>query len=123
MDNILITIKSLLGIPGEYQQFDPQLIVLINMQLNVLRQLGIGPTDPPFKIIDGSESWDDYIGEEDIDAVQTYIYLKVRLLFDPPTSSSVQQAYQEQIRELEWRLNVHADLSLEEEEETDTDLE
>ena len=72
----------------------------------ILNQLGIGPSEG-FRIIDNTAVWNDYITEDDdLDAVKTYIYLKVKLLFDPPLNSAVIEANKQLVNELEWRLNV-----------------
>lgn len=74
-----------------------------------LHQLGVGPEEG-YRITDESDVWDDYIEEDDnLEAVKTYIYLKVRLIFDPPTNASVLTAYKEEIERLEWRLNIQAE--------------
>ena len=104
-ESILISIRQKLGPSGAYDVFDPQLIDFINMTFGRLYQLGIGPTEP-FSIADDTAIWADFAAEGTIEEVRTYIYLKVRLLFDPPSSSSVMQAYNDQIRELEWELNA-----------------
>lgn len=109
MESILISVKKALGIEQDYTHFDPDIILHINSVLLTLNQIGIGPTTG-FIITGNDESWVDLIGErKDIEAVKTLIYLKVRLLFDPPTSSFVLEAMERQITEFEWRLNVQTD--------------
>ena len=106
MDSILITIKKLLGISDEETHFDTDIIMHINSVFSILHQLGVGP-DKSFSIQDDTATWDDFIEDDNnFNDVRTYIYLKVRLLFDPPASSSVMSAMERQISELEWRLNV-----------------
>jgi hypothetical protein len=73
-----------------------------------LNQLGVGPVDG-FKITGDSELWNDFVTEEEFEAVKTYIYLKVKMIFDPPQSGAVMEAYKEQISGYEWRLNVKAE--------------
>lgn len=104
-DSILISVKKLLGIAEEYNYFNPDLIIDINSVLMILYQMGVG-SKTPFHIEDDSETWQDFFGEDvvDIDAVKTYVALKVRLMFDPPAASAHMQAIQETIKELEWRL-------------------
>lgn len=105
MESILTSIKKLLGIEEDYTQFDSDIIIHINSSLMYLNQLGVGPKT--FVISDKTKTWEDYLGEnENIEAVKSYIYLKVRLIFDPPTSSSVLDAMERQIKEFEWRLTV-----------------
>lgn len=109
MDSILTSIKKLLGIAEEYEHFDPDIIMHINSVFMVLNQLGVGPSEG-FRIEDKSATWDEYITEEDnLDAVKTYMNLKVKLLFDPPLSAAVREATNQMINELEWRLNVETE--------------
>lgn len=106
MDSILISIKKLLGITEEYTHFDQDIIIHINSVFFTLNQLGVGPTKP-FTIKGETEIWDDFIVEEDsLEAVKSYVYLKVRILFDPPSSSVLMESINRQINEFEWRLNV-----------------
>lgn len=109
MDSILTSIKKLLGIEEEYTQFDSDIIMHINTVFLNLTQLGVGPPEG-FLIEDDSTTWDDFIGDSNqLQAVKTYVYLKVKLLFDPPLSSSVTESINRIISELEWRLNVAVD--------------
>lgn len=108
MESILTSTKKALGIMEDYEHFDPEIIMFINTTFNVLRQLGVGP-DEVFTISDKTALWSDFLPEGDIEAVKTYMFLKVKLLFDPPASSFVQQSYQDTIKELEWRMNVMAE--------------
>ncbi len=109
MDSILTSIKKLLGITEEYTHFDSDIIMHINSVFMVLNQLGVGPSNG-FRIEDDSATWDEYITEDDnLDAVKSYIHLKVKLLFDPPLSAAVMEATKQMINELEWRLNVETE--------------
>lgn len=109
MDSILVSIKKLLGIAADYTHFDPDIIMHINSAFSILTQLGVGPPEG-FRIEDNTKTWTDFIGDATkIDAVKSYIYLKVGLMFDPPISSAVLSAKERQISELEWRLNVAAE--------------
>lgn len=109
MDSILTSIKKLLGIAEEYKHFDPDLIMHINTVFMTLNQLGVGPTTV-FRIEDDLAVWKDFIkDEENLDAVKSYMHLKVKLLFDPPLSTAVIEATKQMINELEWRLNVAAE--------------
>lgn len=109
MDSILQSIKKLLGIDAEYEHFDPDIIMHINTVFAVLKQLGVGPSDG-FSISDASAIWTDYTTDGSFnEAVKTYIYLKVRLIFDPPTSGAAVETMKELIKELEFRLNVEYD--------------
>lgn len=110
-ESIFKTIKSLLGPEAEYDVFDPDILIFINGALATLTQLGIGPAEG-FRITGETETWHDLLGDyKDLESVKTYIYMKVRLVFDPPSSSSVMSAYEEMCKELEWRLNVTVDPS------------
>lgn len=109
MESILTSIKKLLGITEEYEQFDTDLIVHINSVFMILNQLGVGPKQG-FVITDKSAVWNDFTsGSLNVESVKTYVFLKVRLIFDPPQSSALIDSYNRQISELEWRLNVAVD--------------
>lgn len=108
-DSILNSIKKLLGIGEDYKHFDADIIMHINMAFMVLYQLGVG-TPYPFSIEDEQPRWSDFLGDSlDLNGVKTYIYLKVKLVFDPPQSSAVMEAIKQNIAELEWRLNATVD--------------
>lgn len=109
MDSILTSIKKLLGITKEYEHFDADLIMHINSVFATLQQLGIGPAEG-FRITDEDAIWEDFIQDkQNIESVKSYIYLKVKLLFDPPLTSSVLESINRMIQEFEWRLNVAVD--------------
>lgn len=110
MDSILTSIKKLLGITAEYKQFDPDLIIHINSVFLILKQLGIGP-EQGFSISGEYEKWNQFLpeGSTNFEAVKSYMYIKVKLLFDPPTSSAVMEAMNRIASEYEWRLNVEAE--------------
>lgn len=110
MDSILISIKKLLGITEDYNHFDPDIIMHINSVLMVLGQLGVGPSEG-FFIEDEYDTWDDFLGDSNVNlsAVKSYVYMKVRLLFDPPLSSIAVSSMERLTSELEWRLNIAAD--------------
>ena len=111
MDSILTSVKKMLGIPEEYEQFDMDIIMHINSVFMILTQLGVGPEEG-FTISNKSDKWSDFIGEGKlVELVKSYIYLKVRLIFDPPQSSSIIEAMNRQISEFEWRINVAVDPS------------
>lgn len=109
-ESILISIKKLLGISEEYTQFDDDIIMHINTVFLNLNQLGVGPT-AGFFIEDDTAEWAEFIGDNNaqLQAVKSYMYLKVKLLFDPPLSSSVIESMNRMIAELEFRLNVAVD--------------
>lgn len=109
MESILTSIKKLLGIEEDYTHFDPDIIMHINSVFTILNQLGVGPPEG-FRIEDDLTTWNDYTENNLLyESVKTYIYLKVRLLFDPPASSSLIEVMNRQISELEWRLNMAAE--------------
>lgn len=106
MDSILTSIKKLLGLDEANTDFDGDIIIYINGVLMILTQMG----QTSFKITDKTEKWSDYIGDtSDLEAIKTYIYYKVRLIFDPPTNSNVLEAIKQQIQELEWRLILQSE--------------
>ena len=109
-ESILDGIKKDLGIESEYVDFDHDIIDLINTNLNVLTQIGVGP-DSGFMITGNTETWEDFLGEnsEKLNMVKTYLYIRVRIIFDPPQNSFVLEALKENAKELEWRLNVEVD--------------
>ena len=107
--SILTSIKKLLGIEKSYTHFDTDIIIHINTVLMVLTQLGVGPQDG-FFIEDDTATWEDFIpGMLPFESVKTYMYQKVKLIFDPPLSSAVIDAMQRSIDQFEWRLQVQAD--------------
>lgn len=107
MKSILTSIKKLLGISEEYTHFDADIIMHINSVFMTLTQLGVGPSGG-FVIEDDTSHWEDFITDTTkLQAVKTYVYLKVRLVFDSASlGSATLAAYERQIQELEWRLNV-----------------
>lgn len=109
MDSILTSTKKLLGIAEEDTSFDTDIIMHINTVFSILTQLGVGPPEG-FSIEDNSTVWTDYIqANPRLELIKSYMYMKVRLMFDPPLSSSVTQILNERIAELEWRINVTVD--------------
>lgn len=108
MDSILTSIKKLLGIPEEYDAFDSDLIMHINSVFMILTQIGVGPSEG-FSIQDASDVWSDFIDSSKLELVKSYMHLKVKLIFDPPSSSSVIESMNRQINEFEWRLHIATD--------------
>lgn len=108
-ESILTSIKKLLGISEDYEHFDADIIMHINSVFMILTQLGVGPPDG-FSIEDDSSVWSNFIGDSsNIESVKSYVYLKVKLLFDPPLSSAAMEATKQLISELEWRLTLAAE--------------
>ena len=109
MTGILSDVKKTLSVDPDVTDFDLEIIMHINGVLGTLNQLGIGPSEG-LEISDDTVTWDSLIGTEArLNAVKTYVYLRVRRLFDPPTTSYLVDAYAKQIEELEWRLTVAVD--------------
>ena len=108
MASILNDTKKMLGIPSEHTQFDPDLIMHINSVFNILQQLGVGP-DEGFAISDEAAVWGDFITDTNLNIVKSYMYAKVRMIFDPPTAGPLIGALEKVIAEMEWRLNVQVD--------------
>lgn len=109
MESILVSIKKLLGIADEYTHFDADLTMHINSVLSILTQIGVGPSEG-FSIEDDGAVWTDFIpANHKLELVKSYIYMKVKLLFDPPLSSAVIESTNRMTSELEWRIQVAAD--------------
>lgn len=109
MESILTSIKKLLGMTEEYTAFDTDVIMHINSTFSILRQLGFGPKEG-FVIKDKKATWTDFLGDtKTVELVKTYVYMKVKLIFDPPLNSAILQAYKEAIAEFEFRGNVEAE--------------
>lgn len=106
-ESILTTIKKLLGIPSSDTAFDTDIITHINSIFMILQQLGIGNQVAVFSIQDSTAKWSDYLTDQNqYSAVKSYIYLNVRMLFDPPGTSFLQESISRAIAELGWRLMV-----------------
>lgn len=119
MDSILTTIKKMLGITEEYKHFDTDIMVHINTVLLTLNDVGVGP-EKVASIKDESDTWTGTLGElQDMEAIKTYIYLKVRLAFDPPSSSAVMDAMNKLATEIEWRLHSREEYKVSETNESD----
>lgn len=103
-DSVLLSIKQMLGISPEDESFDVNVIMCINTALTILMDLGL--TEVEDEIVTGEDmTWDDLLGgRTDIEYVKTYVYQKVKMIFDPPTSTAAIDAMQRSISELEWRI-------------------
>lgn len=111
MDSILTSIKKLLGIAEDYEHFDDDIIMHINSIFSILTQLGVGPEEG-FSIKDKTAVWTDFVPENPrLESIKTYVYMKVRLIFDPPLSSAVIDSMKQCIAEFEWRLNHEVESS------------
>ena len=116
MDSILTSVKKSLGIMEECEDFDDELILFTNSVFSSLRQIGVGP-DEGFSIQDDTTNWSDYLkNNKRLEFVKTYVCLKVKMIFDPPTASTAVEAINRTISELEWRINVTVDNTTVEEE-------
>lgn len=115
---ILDDIKKMIGPSEIYDHFNTDLIIHINSTFSILNELGIGPEEGFVITEDGNETWDDFLGEQFslkvFSMVQSYVYFKTRLQFDPPTGT-VLELMKEQIKEYEWRLKEAAELMMEKE--------
>ena len=109
-DSILNYVKLQLGIIPEYTVFDQQLILAINTAFSILHQLGVGPKDG-YAIEDDSNRWDEVVTKQSLNMVKSYVFLKVKLLFDPPATSFVLDAYNKQLAEMEWRINSEVEIN------------
>lgn len=106
-NSILVSTKKTLGLMADYTSFDPDIIMFINSAFASLNQIGVGPEEG-FAIEDDIPSWTDFVGSDPrLNQIKTYVFLKVKMLFDPPGTSYLLDAYTKQILEHEWRLNVH----------------
>lgn len=105
--SILNDVKKLLGYDPLYTEFDVDIITHINSIFFVLNQIAVGP-ETPFVISDDTSKWNDF-SEENAELVKSYVFLRVRQLFDPTQSSAVTESTKELIKEFEWRLQVAFD--------------
>lgn len=109
MESILNSVKKDLGIAEGYTSFDPDIIRDINSVLAILNQLGVGPKEG-FSIEDKSALWSDLIQEDNrLEFVKSYVYIKVKMIFDPPLSTAVIASMERIASELEWRITVAAE--------------
>lgn len=125
MDSILTSIKKVLGITEDYTNFDEDIIMHINTAFATLNQLGVGPTTG-FMIEDKTSTWEEFITQVNLTMVKSYMFLKVRLLFDPPTSASAIESMERMLSELEWRIFLVGDvdrIAAEAAESTETESE
>lgn len=108
-DSILNTVKQALGVGTDYNPFDPELIMYINGVFSTLHQLGVGPLEP-YSIESSENKWSEFMeSNKAIQSVKTYVYSKVRLIFDPPTTSFGIKSFEDICKELEWRLRAQAE--------------
>ncbi len=109
-DSILNSVKSPMSLSLDDTVFDDELIIHINSVFYILKQLGVGPEEG-YSIEDSTNTWDEFTNDQALVSIlRVYFYLKVRLLFDPPSSSALMSAMQEQANEYEWRIHIKADM-------------
>lgn len=110
--SILKSVKKILGISADYTAFDLDIVVHINSVFSVLQQMGVGPT-AGFSIEDDTANWVDFLGTDNgLNMVKSYMYLKVRMLFDPPGTSFHLESMNKMVQEAEWRINLHREWML-----------
>lgn len=108
-ESILVYVKKLLGIQNDYTHFDPDIIYGINAAFSILTQLGVGP-ESGFSISDDSKTWNEFISDKlQLSMIKPYVYLKTRLLFDPPSSATLIDSINATIKEYEFRLFIASD--------------
>lgn len=108
-ESILLTIKKMLGLDKEYTGFDQEVIVFINTAINELHQIGVSSCDG-YMITGVDETWDDIVEEgSNLELIKSYIYIYVRMIFDPPSTGIVSDAMKRSLDRLEWRINVEND--------------
>lgn len=108
-ENVLNSIKKLLGIPEDYTTFDQDIMIHINSVFMILSEMGVGPSNG-YSLKDGTEKWGDFISDDkNLEGIKTYIYMKVKTIFDPPLNSAVLASMKELISEFEWRINNEAE--------------
>lgn len=108
--SILTDVKKLLGFDSTYTAFDTDIIIGINSAIGVLYQLGVANDDECVVVTGTTETWDDIIDDAaNLEMIKQYVYLRTRRIFDPPASSSVMQAIDNEVKELEWRIQAIVD--------------
>ena len=108
MTGILDTVRKLVGAGDSAGPFDQDLLIHINSTMSVLTQLGLGPVNGFF--VTENSKWNEFLGDGlKLEMVKTYVYLKVRLIFDPPQNASLLEAIKSQISEYEWRIFTEVD--------------
>lgn len=120
-ESILKTIKQLIGCPDDFEQFDLDLIVHINSAFATLTHLGVGPKEG-YRITGADNAWSEFEDNaQKLSLIKDYVYIKTRLLFDPPTSGSLMDSLKEQLKEMEWRLYMIYDPISEDDEKGKSD--
>lgn len=104
IDSILTSTKKKLGPSADYDAFDHDILVSINSAFATLFDIGLGHNGKPIRIYGEDEEWQDFIDDDRLEWVKDYVYMKVKLAFDPPNNSFLIENYNKQIAELEWRI-------------------
>lgn len=108
-ESILTSIKLMLGMTADYTPYDQQVLMCINTAMNALTQVGIGPVEG-FTIRDASTTWEEWIGTDPrMEAAKSALFIRTKMLFDPPANGVMDEAYKEQLAEIEWRLKSTID--------------
>lgn len=108
MESILGSIKQMLGISQDETNFDSELMLHINGALMIINQLGVGPSTG-FIVLGKTQTWSEFLADrKDLELVKTAVYLRVRLMFDPPQNSFLVSSIQKQIEEFDWRITATA---------------
>lgn len=114
--SILNTIKRALGLEPDYDTYDLEVITHINSVFSTLQQLGVG-TDEAYEIESADNKWEEFLeNDKNLNAVKSYIFMRVKLIFDPPGNSFAVESLQKQVDQLEWRLNVYSEGKREDEQ-------
>jgi hypothetical protein len=108
MSSILNDIKHQLGLLPEQTQFDKDIIIAVNSAIATLTQLGVGPV-AGYEVVDATQEWTEFIADPRLNSVKTYIYLKVKLVFDPPQTGFHTASIENQLNELVYRINTVVD--------------
>lgn len=109
MESILTSIKKMIGINKDDDSFDTDIIVHINTALADLTKIGVGPSEG-FSIQDAAATWTDFIPKDPLfESIKTYVYIQVKLVFDPPQNSTHLKALEDRAKKLEWDLNITAE--------------
>ena len=120
-ESILKTIKQLIGCPDDFEQFDLDLIVHINLAFATLTHIGVGPKEG-YRITGADNAWSEFEDDaQKLSLIKDYVYIKTRLLFDPPISGSLMDSLKEQLKEMEWRLYMLYDPISEDDEKGKSD--
>ena len=108
-DSIVVSIKKMLGLDDDYTPFDTDVIIHINAAFMTLCQMGVGPREG-YEVSDYDQTWSDFLTNKVmLGAVKTWVYLQVKMAFDPPTNSFLMDAMKQQSEQILWRLNVQAE--------------